>query len=67
MPFESAMDRQSTIEKWVHLKKKVSIPQVVFRNPLRPIPNLSNCPSCPGARESISVAIPINPLEKNEQ
>jgi hypothetical protein len=37
----------------------------VFRNPLIAIPKLSPCPSSPGFREPISVAIPSDLLKKN--
>jgi hypothetical protein len=35
-----------------------------FRNPLRPVPNLTTCPSSPAARKSTSVAILLNLLRK---
>jgi hypothetical protein len=52
--FKSTMARESTMEK-------VSAP---FRHFLRPIPNLITCPSCPAAREPISVAILFDLLRK---
>jgi hypothetical protein len=47
----------------VHLKKIA----LFFRNPLVPIPNLSACPSSPGAREPISVAIQAVILKKKDE
>jgi hypothetical protein len=37
---------------------------VSCRNPLRPIPNLTTCPSSPDVREPISVVIPLDHLRK---
>jgi hypothetical protein len=42
-------------------KKKL---QWYFRHPMRPIPNLTTCPTSPAAREPISVAIPFDLLRK---
>jgi hypothetical protein len=39
----------------------------VFRNLLRPIPNLTTCPSSLGAREPISVAILLNLIRKRRE
>jgi hypothetical protein len=44
-------------------KKKFAIP-LVFRNPLRPIPELTICPSSPAAREPLSFAISVDLLRK---
>jgi hypothetical protein len=49
----------------VHLKKIESVLHV-FRNPLHPIPNITTCPSSPGAREPISVVIRFDCLRKKE-
>jgi hypothetical protein len=38
--------------------------EIVFPYPLRPISNLSTCPSSPGAREPVSVGILSNLLRK---
>jgi hypothetical protein len=38
----------------------------VCRNPLRPIPNLTPCPSSTAARESISVAILLDLSRKKK-
>jgi hypothetical protein len=43
-----------------HLKKEMRGFPHVFRKPLRPIPNLTTCPSSPAAEEPISVAILSN-------
>jgi hypothetical protein len=69
--FSSVMATQSTLDTIYYVK--VSAPKTnlcegsphAFRNPLRPIPNLTTCPSSPGAREPISVAIPFAHLRKN--
>jgi hypothetical protein len=58
--FGSAMATESTMEKWVPRK---GFP-LVFRNPLRPIPNLTKCPLCPNARKPISIAISFDLLRK---
>jgi hypothetical protein len=49
------------MEKRVHLKK---IAAHVFHNPLRPIPNLTTCPSSPAAGEPISAATLLNLLRE---
>jgi hypothetical protein len=51
----------------VHLKKKKlqEFPKA-FRDRLRPILNLTICPSSPAAREPISVAISVDQLRKKE-
>jgi hypothetical protein len=36
----------------------------VLRDPLRPFPNITTCPSSPGARKPISVTIPVDLLGK---
>jgi hypothetical protein len=46
----------------VHLKKCEA--SFVFRNSLRPIPNLITSPISPAAREPISVAIPFDLVRK---
>jgi hypothetical protein len=38
----------------------------VFRNSLRPVPNLNTCPSSPSAIEPISVSIPFDHVRKKE-
>jgi hypothetical protein len=51
----SAMARQSTTKRGVHLKKdSEDFPILV------PIPNITPFPSSPATRESISVVIPFN-------
>jgi hypothetical protein len=57
--FSSAMATHPTMEKWVHLNKLH-----VFRNPLRPIPDLTTSPSNPAVREPIFIALPIDLLRK---
>jgi hypothetical protein len=47
----------------VHLKKIARVPDV-FRDSLRPIPNLAMCPSSHGVSEPTSAAIPIDHLIK---
>jgi hypothetical protein len=48
----------------VHVEKAAR-PIRCFRNPLRPIPNLTTCPSSSGAREPIPVVILLNlPIKK---
>jgi hypothetical protein len=55
--FESAVARQSTMEKASAPKKKLeAFP--IFRIPLRPILNLTTCPFSSAARKPIFVAIP---------
>jgi hypothetical protein len=52
------MATESTME-WSAPKKLVVFPHVL-RNPLRPDPYLTKCPSSSGAREPVSVAISID-------
>jgi hypothetical protein len=61
--FSSKMTTQSSMEDRVHLKKIRRFPHA-FRTPLDPILNLSKCTSSFGAKESISVAIPLDHRSK---
>jgi hypothetical protein len=55
--------QRQEIPQWSAPKKRRGISNV-FRNPLRPIPNLTTCPSRPGARDPMSVAISFDLLRK---
>jgi hypothetical protein len=63
MMFGSAMAIESTTESEGTLKR---IARVCNHDPLRPILNLTICPSSTGAREPISVVIPFDLLRKKE-
>jgi hypothetical protein len=57
---------EATIE-WEYTYQKLRKFPHVFRNPSRPIPKPSPCPSSPGARKLISVVIPFDLLRKKEK
>jgi hypothetical protein len=60
--FRSAMATDSTWK--VSAPKKNCLGFPMFRNSLSPIPNLSACTLCPGARETMSVVIPFDLIRK---
>jgi hypothetical protein len=57
------MSIKGTIERASAQKKKRGFPQI-YRNILRPVPNRTTCSSSPGARKSVSIAIPFDHLRK---
>jgi hypothetical protein len=63
---EEANDQRVYNGMGVHLKKLRELREFphVFRNSLRPIPNISRCPSSPAARKPIFVVIPFDHLRK---
>jgi hypothetical protein len=63
--FSSTQIRGSTMEK-VSAPKKDCVGFPKFHNPMVPIPSLCPCPSRPGARKPISVAIPSDRLRKRK-